>query len=153
MLGSQPWASQGVKHRQRAGPIPGPWSGNEFVFEEQRSPMCQKGELQWGKQGMRGRQGLGCVSELEKGLGPESSAGRHRTYIYQHHSSCHGGSALPGVEASNSPGSQRLGWSEWDHREASRFAQDMLLRIVSRMSRPVSSREMSSWQECQMAGI
>ena len=107
MLGSQPWASQGGEHySQRAGPIPGPWSGNEFVFEEQRSPVCQEAGLQWGKHGMRARQGLGCVSELKKGLGPQSSAGRHRSYIYQNHSSCRGGSALPGVEASNSPGSQ-----------------------------------------------
>ena len=51
-----------------------------------------------------------------------------KIYIYQRHSSCRGGSALPGVEASNSPGSQWLGGSEWDQREASRFAQDMLPR-------------------------
>lgn len=107
MPGSQPWASQGGEHyRQRAGPISGPWSGNECVFEEKRGPVCQEGGLQWGKHGMRARQRLGRGSELEKGLGSESSARRHRSHIYQHRSSCHGGSALPGGEASHSPGSQ-----------------------------------------------
>lgn len=61
-------ASHGQVKGERAGPIPGPWNGNEFVFEEQRSPVCQEGGLQWGKHGMRARQGLGCVSELKKGL-------------------------------------------------------------------------------------
>lgn len=28
--------------RQRARPVPGLWSGNEFVFEEQGRPVCQK---------------------------------------------------------------------------------------------------------------
>lgn len=120
----------GECYRQRAEPISGPWSGNEFVFEEKRGPVCQEGGLQWGKHGMRARHGLGRGSELEKGLGSESSARRHRSYIYQHRSSCReiGGSALPGVEASHSPGSQRLGPSEWGQREVSRFAQGMLPR-------------------------
>lgn len=93
-MSSESWeASHGqvrVEHyRQRQGQYQVRGVGMSLYLRN-RGAQCARGWAAVGEARHEGAAGLGCVSELEKGLGPESSAGRHRTYIYQHHSGCRG---------------------------------------------------------------